>query len=295
MARGGWNVDADVESPHRAQGYPKLQTLYMESCVCAYRLPGLSASKALYRRLYMPLPGFTLLVVHFFSFHPIIDVTKQNRTATMVASVSSSTGSAAKWSDAVFSKLDTRNQGYIEKTDLASALSATGESSSDDSAALDDMFSAIDGDSDGKVTKSELSDAMTKLSDQLNAQFDASRMQGGMPPGPPPGEASSSSSSEAGGMGAAGSTASTDYVAAADTDGNGTVSDAEQAVYDKKLASGEIDKNGKEIERHESSAGGAGEKDPLRELAKAMQQLKAYADGDGSAAATGNVGVSVEA
>jgi hypothetical protein len=53
---------------------------------------------------------------------------------------------------------------------------------------VDDTFSALDGDSDGKVTKSELTEAMTKLSDQLNAQFDASRVgRGGPPPdGPPP-------------------------------------------------------------------------------------------------------------
>src|SRR4051812_13882060 len=105
--------------------------------------------------------------------------------AIMVASVGNSSSNVANWSDSVFSKLDTKNQGYIDKSDLASALSATGDSQgSGDSSAVDDVFSAIDGDSDGKVTKSELTEAMTKVSDQLNAQFDASRVQGGMPPGP---------------------------------------------------------------------------------------------------------------
>jgi hypothetical protein len=239
----------------------------------------------------------------------------------MVASVN---GSGSTWSDAALSRLDTKKQGHIEQSDLASALSATGESgASDDTAALKEVFSATDGDSDGRVTRSELSDAMTKLSDQLNAQFDASRVQGGMAPGAPPAEALASSSAASassgeGGVDAAGgtqgaggprggggaggaapaggstgstdSTTSTDYVAAADTDGNGTVSDAEQAVYDKKLASGEIDKNGKEIKRED---GGRDAKDPVRELARAIDQLKAYADEDRSAAST--AGVSVDA
>jgi hypothetical protein len=151
---------------------------------------------------------------------------------------------------------------------------------------VDDTFSALDGDSDGKVTKSELTEAMTKLSDQLNAQFDASRVgRGGPPPdgppppsGPPPdGEGEDESGGDAGhgwherrhgrrggrpaahGGGHAGGDGaprrrqqqyrrhqrhqqhSPDYVAAADTDGDGTVSETEQAAYDKKVASEKTD------------------------------------------------------
>lgn len=244
----------------------------------------------------------------------------------MVASVNSSTSGSSNWADSVFSKLDTRKQGYIDKSDLASALSATGDSSAaGDGSAVDDMFSAIDGDSDGKVTKSEFTDAMSKLSDQLNAQFDASRVQGGMPPGGAPGASATSSDENSvsaagaaggtppaggmrgagGGIGGAGatdstdSTTSTDYVAAADTDGDGTVSDAEQAAYDKKVASGEIDKNGNSTDSA-SNAGGSQqtrEKDPMRELAHALHQLKAYADNGGGsdASAASSTGVSVEA
>ena len=104
----------------------------------------------------------------------------------MVASIS---GGLSTWADSIFSKLDTKKQGYIEKTDLQSALSATDDGGGMQSGDIDDAFSALDGDGDGKVTKSELTDAMTKLSDQLNAQFDASRVNGGgtRPDGPPPG------------------------------------------------------------------------------------------------------------
>jgi hypothetical protein len=112
----------------------------------------------------------------------------------MVASISSHSSGMSQWTDSVFSKLDTKKQGYIEKSDLQSALSGV-DGSDTQSSDIDDAFGALDGDGDGKVTKSELTDAMTKLSDQLNAQFDASRANGGgmrpdgPPPGPPPGGA----------------------------------------------------------------------------------------------------------
>jgi Ca2+-binding EF-hand superfamily protein len=200
----------------------------------------------------------------------------------MVSSVSGSTGGLSNWADSVFSKLDTKNQGYIDKTDLASALSATGESEgSGDTSAVDDMFGALDGDSDGKVTRSELTDAMTRLADQLNAQFDASRVNGGT-------DGTDGTSST-----------SADYVAAADTDGDGTVSEAEQAAYDKKVASGQAG-DGSDT----ASAEGAGkpqqQRDPMRELAHALNLLKAYAANSGdsdSSATTADTGssVSVEA
>jgi hypothetical protein len=261
----------------------------------------------------------------------------------MVASISSNSNSVSNWADSVFSKLDTKNQGYIEKTDLQDALSKISGQGGDSgqSVDIDSTFGALDGDSDGKVTKSELTDAMTKLSDQLNAQFDASRVgRGGPPPdGPPPeggdeagtdAASATSGSSAAGGMACAGgprgaggpppgggggrvggseesdsatgstdgtSSSSTDYVAAADTDGDGTVSDAEQAAYDKKVASGQADENGGSGDK---AAGGPGkaerQKDPMRELAHALHLLKAYAENSGysdsSAASTGDASAS---
>ena len=191
----------------------------------------------------------------------------------MVASIN---GGVSKWADSVFYKLDTKNQGYIEKSDLQSALSGV-DGSTTPSSDIDDAFGALDGDGDGKVTKSELTDAMTKLSDQLNAQFDASRIQGGggmrpdgPPPGPPPGGA--------GGPGGAESTDSTSSTSSttepADTNGDGTVSAQEQAAYETK------------------EAGAQRERDPMREFAHALQLLKAYSD-DSDTASTGSVSVSV--
>jgi len=192
----------------------------------------------------------------------------------MVASIS---GGLSKWADSVFSKLDTKNQGYIEKTDLQSALSATDDGGGMPSSDIDDAFGALDGDGDGKVTKSELTDAMTKLSDQLNAQFDTSRVNGGgmrpdgPPPGPPPGGAK-----DAGSTDSSTSTSST-TTEPADTDGDGTVSAQEQAAYETKQAS-ESDRT-----QHE--------RDPMREFAHALQLLKAYSDDNDTASASSSVSV----
>jgi Ca2+-binding EF-hand superfamily protein len=206
----------------------------------------------------------------------------------MVASVSSSTSAVSNWADSIYAKLDTKNQGYIEKTDLQDALSKAGATSNGNgsggqSVNVDDTFSALDGDSDGKVTKSELTEAMSKLSDHLNAQFDASRVGGGGGGG--------SKDATSGTSGASGTdSTSADYIAAADTDGDGTVSDAEQAAYEKKVASGQADSG------NSSSSGAAQQathqKDPMRELAHALHLLKAYAENSGSDAPTGDAGTS---
>lgn len=93
----------------------------------------------------------------------------------------------SKMAEDLFSQLDTKGQGYLEKSDLESALSSLDGDSS--SASIDEVFSALDGDGDGKVTQDEMTSSLQKLAQELDAQFNASRMgaaQGAMPPPPPP-------------------------------------------------------------------------------------------------------------
>ena len=100
---------------------------------------------------------------------------------------------ASEMASQVFSKLDTRNQGYLEKSDFVSALQtldqgSAGKSSSS-SASADDLFRALDSDGDGKITKSELTVTLKQVEQQLDQQFQQMRMQGGMQAGgmrPPP-------------------------------------------------------------------------------------------------------------
>lgn len=94
----------------------------------------------------------------------------------------------AKMAEDIFSKLDTKSQGYIEKSDLQAALSNVSDSNSSSSA--DDMFSKLDGDGDGKVTKAEFQATMEQMASELDGPFPRMRMQeqGDMPPPPSGGE-----------------------------------------------------------------------------------------------------------
>ena len=100
--------------------------------------------------------------------------------------------SAEEMASDLFSKLDSSGKGYIQESDLESALSAIiGSSSSSSSdatgtASASEIFSQLDSDGDGKVTEDEMASGFQKLADALDSQFEQSRMQGAMPPPPPP-------------------------------------------------------------------------------------------------------------
>jgi Ca2+-binding EF-hand superfamily protein len=168
----------------------------------------------------------------------------------MVSALSSSTSISQ-----LFAKLDTRSQGYLEKSDLVSAFSKIASDSS--SSAAEDVFAALDSDSDGKVTESEFSTTLTKLQEELDSQFNQMRMQGhgghgpqgmgGMPPPPPPqddaGFTKDELSSQLEEIGSSDSERS-GFIAkvvnnfeAADADGDGKVSFAEAQAYNSSSES----------------------------------------------------------
>src|SRR5450830_1092971 len=157
----------------------------------------------------------------------------------------------------LFDKLDTKKKGYIDQADLQAAA----PNAKDDNSAA--VFKALDTDGDGKVSKSELSTAIDKVGEQLNAQRDASRVEaaadagggaaaanaavaasggakaGGAHHGGGHGGGHEGAAPAAGASGGASSTATataTKYVAAADTNNDGTVSDAEEAAYEETQA-----------------------------------------------------------
>jgi len=81
----------------------------------------------------------------------------------------------SKMVDNLFSRLDTKGQGYIEKSDFQGAFDKVASKT----ASADDVFKALDGNDDGKITKQEMSDSVTKLADQLVSQLQSMRMSGG--------------------------------------------------------------------------------------------------------------------
>jgi len=157
----------------------------------------------------------------------------------------------------LFSRLDSKGQGYLEKSDFASAFGAIGEN---DASTIEDVFAALDTDSDGKVTESEFSSTVSQLQQELESQFTQMRMQGmagqgpqgmagGMPPPPPPNdegftqEELASQLEEIGDSDSERASLISDIVSnfeAADTDGDGKVTFKEAMAY-KDAQSGETD------------------------------------------------------
>lgn len=83
----------------------------------------------------------------------------------------------SKMTDKLFSKLDTKGQGYLEKSDFQNAFNqASSTASSGGPSSVDDVFNALDSDGNGKVTKQEMSDSVKNLADQLGSQLQSMRM-----------------------------------------------------------------------------------------------------------------------
>lgn len=166
-------------------------------------------------------------------------------------SISGISSGASQFASALFSKIDTRQQGYISEDDLTTAFSmvdkARGKSSNIDAA---EVFKQFDSDSDGKVTKDEFSSAIENLASQLDQQLMSSRMggpggpggAGGMPPPPPKDDAGFTKDQLSSQIEEIGSKDSkrTDLLNKivnnfddADSDGDGKVSFKEAMAYDK--------------------------------------------------------------
>lgn len=178
----------------------------------------------------------------------------------------------------LFSKIDTKNQGYIEKSDLASAFSQLTSDSSNDSS-IDSVFATLDSDSDGKVTESELTTVLNQLHEQLDSEFNRMRMQGGMPPPPPANDEGFTEDELKAQLEEIGDTDSTrsaliskivDNFAAADTDGDGKVSFAEAMAYDESTQTAASSET-------TSTTVGSSEAQVMRKI---MELLQAYRSDD---------------
>jgi len=140
----------------------------------------------------------------------------------------------SKMAEDLFSKLDTKGQGYIEKSDLESALSRSNSSnSSSRSNIADKMFSKLDDNGDGKVTQEEMSATIQKIASELDGSSPRMRMQGGMPPPPSDSQSVQETSSTDS------TTSSSQSSDPTGTNGDGAVSAQEGLAYeDSKNLSG---------------------------------------------------------
>lgn len=218
----------------------------------------------------------------------------------MVSSISSSVSS---WTSALFSQLDTSNKGYISQSDLSTAFSTLNSTGSDSSSSASKLFSSMDSDNDGKITKDELASTLQSLADQLNSQYDASRMASamgqGMPPPPPPADSAESDSGlTKDQMTSIASTTDDSKLAnllnnvasnfsAADTDGDGKVTRKEAMAYQEST------QNSAGTQSTASASSQTTESSSEKMVAKRiLELLQAYSGSLGTSTSTSSVSLS---
>ncbi len=221
--------------------------------------------------------------------------------ATMAASRAQARPDTSQMASELFSKLDTKGQGYIEQSDLQSAFSqvfsdassSTG-SATDSSADSSALFKALDGDGNGKVTESEFSSGLQKLADALDSQAFSSRMGGAQdaggappPPPPPPGaddtgltkDQLQSQLDQIGSTDSASSSLLSSVVQnfdKADTDGDGKVSQTEAIAYEQSTKTSTSTAAG-------SSSGSTTSQSDAALMHRVMELMRAYGAGDSTA------------
>lgn len=128
--------------------------------------------------------------------------------------------------DDIFSSLDTKNQGYLDKESLQAAFDENSTDTAANAEKVDELFKTLDTDGDSKITKEEFSAGIEQLGGLESAGgvagSDTTRQAAGAPAPRPSGGASEE-------------TASTTYEAA-DTNEDGTVSLQELVAYQLSAA-----------------------------------------------------------
>ena len=205
---------------------------------------------------------------------------------------------ASTMAEDLFAKLDTTGKGYIEQSDLTSAISAlSSTSSSGSSTSASELFSQLDSDGDGKVTQDELTTSLQKLAESLDSQFDEMRMQGGMPPPPPPGEDDAGFTeeeltdqlAEIGGTDSSRASLISNVVNnfdAADTNEDGKVSFQEAIAYDKanptSSSSAATDSTSSTDSTTSATSVASSDKTDAQVFRQLMELLRTYGESDDS-------------
>ncbi len=199
---------------------------------------------------------------------------------------------ASQMSSLLFSRLDTKSQGYLEKSDLATAFSQIADSGrSQSSASVDDVFTALDSDSDGKVTQDEFSSVLAQLEEQLASSrsrpgHGGPQGAGGMPPPPPPGDDAGFTKDELTSQLESADSSDSQRTAliskvvqnfeAADADGDGKVSFQEAMAYDQSTQTATASDAASGADRAASSE--------AQVMMKILQLMHAYRNDDSNTA-----------
>ena len=201
----------------------------------------------------------------------------------------SSINQASQMASQLFSRLDTKSQGFIEKSDLASAFSQISSKTEESTSSVDDVFTALDSNSDGKVTKDEFASVLAQLQEQMDSQ----RMQGGahgaggMPPPPPPGDDAGFTKDELSSQIESADSSDTqrtellnkivENFEAADSDGDGKVSFTEAMAYDESTKTATTDSSSSSGTTSSTTTAASNSGDQI--MFKIMQLMHAYGSG----------------
>jgi hypothetical protein len=221
--------------------------------------------------------------------------------------VGSSSSSISLLASNLFNKLDTKQKGYLEQSDMQTALSSlnSGSKSTD----VSDVFTQLDADSDGKITKAELSSGLQTLADTLQSQLQQSRLRGPSPDlnggPPPPGNSGVDEGFTKDQLSAIASDSSTDTKGAeltgklaanfdaADADGNGKVTFKEAMAYDLSTSTAATTTATNKTDT--STAASESDTLNLKVMVQIMQLLQAYGVSSSNSEANSSSALSVTA
>lgn len=196
----------------------------------------------------------------------------------------------SKMVDDLFSKLDTTNKGYLEKSDLQSALSqspgSASSSGTSSSPNVDEIFKKLDNNGDGKLTKSEMASGMSSTAQA--GKGGGTPPPGGMPP-PPSGSGGANSASGASSTSSTQSSSTTKTYDSADTNQDGKVSAQEKLAYELKAQNSASTSSTSSDSSATSSSSTGSDAKVMKQI---MDLMHAYSSFDSS---TNNSGLSATA
>jgi Ca2+-binding EF-hand superfamily protein len=141
----------------------------------------------------------------------ISGTSRANPSAWAETSGTRSNARAAK----MFAKVDADGSGSVDKTELQGMLDHIAEKSGQSLGGADELMTKMDADGNGSLSQTELDAGMKSLMPAPSSTVDFAQQSQGMPPPPPPADGASSASG------------ATDPL---DTNGDGTVSAEERAA-----------------------------------------------------------------
>lgn len=133
----------------------------------------------------------------------------------------SAKASGSSRADKMFAKADADGSGSVDKTELQSMLDKIAEKTGNSLGSTDDLMTKMDTDGNGSLSKDELATGMKSLMPPPSSTVDFAQQSSALPPPPPPSDDNDNALQK--------------LFAAADTDGDKTISQSEADALKQKM------------------------------------------------------------